>query len=60
MEVEKKHKLQRLFHSNPTKYAFEYHNVRNTVTNTIKRAKDDCYENKLQDNTYNRKGLCQL
>ena len=58
--IRKKHKLQRLFHKNPTKYGIEYRNVRNTVTNTIRRARDEYYKNKLHENTSNCRGMWKV
>ena len=47
----------RLFYKSPTEYGIEYPNARNTVKNTIIKARDEYYENKLQENTSNSKGM---
>ena len=56
----KKHKLQRLLHKNTTKYGTEYRNVWNTVTNTIRRARNEYYKNKLHENTSNYRGVWKV
>ena len=55
--VKKKHKLRKLCNQFPMRYKDEYNALRNLVSKTIKRAKEQFYKTLSEENSSTSKGM---